>query len=130
MTVSTLTSVSLDPPLLLVCIARHSRTLAAIRAQGAFAVHLLRDDQTSHSAAFARSGSSDPFVGISWSERAGVPVLGDCLAWAACALERAFEAGDHEIVVGRVSVSECLSGAPLLWHDSGYRHLAAATPTP
>jgi flavin reductase (DIM6/NTAB) family NADH-FMN oxidoreductase RutF len=124
LTASSVTSVSLRPPLLLVSITHGSRTLAAIRARRAFAVHLLRSDQqelAGHFAGPARSGATQPDHRIVL----GAPVLPDALAWSVCLLEAEHEYGDHTLVIGAVAAAQVGIGRPLVWHDRAYAELAS-----
>lgn len=123
MTASSVTSVSLRPPLLLVSLAQQSRTLAAIRARRAFAVHLLRSDQQHLAERFA-TGDGPRFSGLLQRRVLGAPVLPDVLAWSVCLLEGVHGYGDHTLVVGRVAASHVGAGRPLLWHDRSFTQLA------
>jgi len=117
LTASSVTSVSLEPPLLLVSITHGSRTLAAIRARRAFAVHLLRSDQQELAGHFAgRPGANEPDHRIVL----GAPVLPDALAWSVCLLEAEHEYGDHTLVIGAVAAAQVGIGRPLVWHDRAY----------
>jgi flavin reductase (DIM6/NTAB) family NADH-FMN oxidoreductase RutF len=124
MTASSVTSVSLRPPLLLVSLTHQSRTLAALRARQGFAVHLLRSDQQGLATRFA--GSGDPAA----SERLhrvvlGVPVLPDVLAWSVCLLVGEHVYGDHTLVIGAIAAAQVGIGRPLVWHDRAYAELAS-----
>ena len=122
MTASSVTSVSLRPPLLLVSITHGSRTLAAIRARRAFAVHFLRSDQQGLAGHFAgRPGATEPDHRMVL----GVPVLPDALAWSVCLLEAEHEYGDHTLVIGGVAAAQAGIGRPLVWHDRAYAELAS-----
>jgi flavin reductase (DIM6/NTAB) family NADH-FMN oxidoreductase RutF len=125
MTASSVTSVSLRPPLLLVALASGSRTLQAVRTGRAFAVHLLRADQRDLAERFA---SRDPhrFAGLETREVIGMPVLADVLAWAVCRLPEIRRYGDHVVVVARVTATDVDGGRPLIWHDRGFAQLAEA----
>jgi flavin reductase (DIM6/NTAB) family NADH-FMN oxidoreductase RutF len=133
-TANSLTSLSLDPPLLLVCFARESLTLAAVRAGGAFAVNVLGAHQSRLSSAFARRGSRAAWGGVSHARGAtGAPRLGDALATLDCTVERILDGGDHDIVIGRVH--EAALGepdrAPLVFFGGAYTHLEPpAAPPP
>ncbi|MBB5912206.1 flavin reductase (DIM6/NTAB) family NADH-FMN oxidoreductase RutF [Nocardia transvalensis] len=119
MTASSVTSLSLRPPLLLACLAVGSGTLAAIERSGSFAVTLLTEDQRAIAEDFAsRSGSR--FAGAGFRHVLGVPVLSESLAWAACLLVDARRYGDHVVVVGEVTALETDSGRPLLWHSQTF----------
>ena len=126
-TASAVTSLSLDPPLLLVCLDRGSQTLAALRSHGAFAVNILEARQQHLSANFARRGQ-----GAGWDEvrhrrgPTGSPRLHGVLAAMEGTLEQVLPGGDHEIVVGRVLEVETggETVAPLLYWQGSYGALA------
>jgi 3-hydroxy-9,10-secoandrosta-1,3,5(10)-triene-9,17-dione monooxygenase reductase component len=120
MACNSLTSVSLDPPLLLFCPARTSTTWPRIRAGGRFSVNVLARDQHGCCMRFARRGVNR-FAGLSCHPRScGVGIDG-ALAWIDCALEAEHDAGDHTIVVGRVLEFEVgLPSDPLVFHCGRY----------
>lgn len=125
LTASSVTSVSLRPPMLLVCVTTRSRTLAAIRHRRCFAVHLLRDDQRPVAEEFCQPGDcARRFDGVAYRYVAGVPVIPDALAWSVCVLADTREYGDHHVVVGRVLATRTGDGRPLLWHDRHYTGLS------
>ncbi|MBB5122431.1 hypothetical protein AF335_18905 [Streptomyces eurocidicus] len=125
LTASSVTTLSLRPPMMLVCLATTSGTLTAIRTRRAFAIHLLRAEQTALAAAFAGSSGSGKFAGVEFQWALGIPVLPGTLGWATCALADERRYGDHSVVVGSViSVSDG-RGEPLIWHDRRFRELAA-----
>jgi flavin reductase (DIM6/NTAB) family NADH-FMN oxidoreductase RutF len=128
LTASSVTSVSLRPPILLLCLTSGSRTLSAIRAQRAFAVHLLRDDQHARAKDFAdpRVPPGGRFAGQEYRDVLGVPVLSDVLAWSVCFVEDDRGYGDHCVVVGRVVAAHVRGGRPLVWHDRSFARLADA----
>jgi 3,4-dihydroxy-2-butanone 4-phosphate synthase len=100
-TANAISSVSLDPPLLLACLARSSETLAAVRAEGRFAINILAAEQREHSDRFAKKGDAVASHEVEFHEHdLGVPVLPGALATIACEVEAIYPAGDHEIVVG------------------------------
>lgn len=112
-TVNSFTSVSLEPPLVLVCIGLRSASGAVFAAAPSFGVSVLRDTQTSIAARFARSGP-DRFAGVPHRQAVtGAPILDDCLAWFDCRLQQRIEAGDHVIMVGRVAAFGSDEGLPL-----------------
>jgi flavin reductase (DIM6/NTAB) family NADH-FMN oxidoreductase RutF len=131
-TANAVTSLSLDPPLLLVCFARESRTLAAIRAHGGFAVNVLGAGHRDVSTAFARSGAAEAWTGIEHSAGpSGSPCFHDALAHLDCALEHRMPGGDHEIVVGRVLHVESRGhDEPLVFYRGGYTSVAPAAAKP
>jgi flavin reductase (DIM6/NTAB) family NADH-FMN oxidoreductase RutF len=125
LTASSVTSVSLRPPILLLCLTSGSRTLSAIRARRAFAVHLLRDDQGARAQGFAdpRRSPGGRFAGLEYVDILGVPVLSDALAWSVCFVEDERTYGDHCVVLGRVMTARVNNGRPLVWHDRRYTRL-------
>jgi flavin reductase (DIM6/NTAB) family NADH-FMN oxidoreductase RutF len=125
-TVSTVTSVSVDPPIVLCCVARGSRTLVAIRHARRFAVHLLADDQPDLAERFSRTPSdSSRFAELGYEVRLvrGIPVIAGALAVGWCELHTLHEVGDHVVVYGRLADARVGRGAPLLWHERAYQVL-------
>ncbi|MFS8203762.1 flavin reductase family protein [Streptomyces sp. CWNU-52B] len=129
MTVSSLTSLSARPPLLLACLHHGSHTLAAVRTQGVFAVNLLREEQRPRAARFADPAASpaERFCGVPTRTVLGAPVFGDALGWSVCLVEDIRRYGDHSTVVGRLAAVRVASGRPLLWHDRDFHALSAAS---
>ncbi|MFE2263656.1 flavin reductase family protein [Streptomyces griseosporeus] len=125
MTVSSLTSVSARPPLLLVCLRGGSRTLTALTGRGTFAVSLLTDRQQEVAERFADPAvpHAARFAGLPVRRVLGLPVLTGGLGWAVCLVEDVRRYGDHQLVVGRVRAVEAGDGRPLLWHDRSFRSL-------
>ena len=128
MTVSSLTSLSARPPLLLASLRNGSHTLSAIGGQGVFAVNLLRDNQRSRAARFADPAvsPSERFREIPLRPVLGAPVFGDALGWSVCLVEDIRRYGDHSAVVGRVAAVQVALGRPLLWHDRRFGSLSGA----
>ncbi|GAB2968598.1 flavin reductase family protein [Amycolatopsis acidiphila] len=124
MTVNSLTSVSLEPPLLLVCLTTGARTTDAVVGEGRFAVNVLSARQEEIAMRFARRGS-DHFEGLSleYGEHS-VPVVPDALAHLECTVERHFEAGDHVVVFGHVRHTCDRPGAPLAFLGGRFGDLA------
>jgi flavin reductase (DIM6/NTAB) family NADH-FMN oxidoreductase RutF len=120
-TANSFASVSLDPPLLLVCPARGASSLPAITETGRFAVHVLARGQQPLAERFSRR-HSDRFAGLDWSrDPGGVPTLAGACARFACTLEHRHNGGDHEILVGRVQAFETDPGLdPLLFVRGAY----------
>ena len=115
------TSVSLDPPLVSVCLAETSTTWPRIRASGSFCVNILADDQEDLSRLFSTRGA-DRFAAVGWhGAGSGSPVLAGVLAWIDCALDAEHRAGDHVIAVGRVLDLDVTGpGQPLVFYRGGY----------
>ncbi|MEL6335210.1 MAG: flavin reductase family protein [Pseudomonadota bacterium] len=102
MTIGAFTSVSLEPPLVAFLPAKSSQTWPRIRDAGKFSVNILGKEQQELCRAFARP-SSEKYDGVAWGESAhGTPHLDGALAWLDCDLDAVFEAGDHDIALGRV----------------------------
>jgi flavin reductase (DIM6/NTAB) family NADH-FMN oxidoreductase RutF len=128
-TANAVSSLSLDPPLVLVCFDRSSLTLAAIGSHGAFAVNMLAAPQQQLSANFARRGFAAVWDGVGHRPGfTGSPRLHDVLAVVECTLEYRLPGGDHEIVAGRVRDVEVAADgtAPLLYWRGGYAALGSA----
>jgi flavin reductase (DIM6/NTAB) family NADH-FMN oxidoreductase RutF len=103
-TVSAICSLSAEPAMVLVCLARASETLRAIRAHGGFAVNVLADDQDLISTNFARSGNDATWDAVPHQALGtGLPQLRSALAVLDCGVEAVHAGGDHKIVIGRVS---------------------------
>jgi flavin reductase (DIM6/NTAB) family NADH-FMN oxidoreductase RutF len=128
-TASAVTSLSLDPPLVLVCFDRESLTLQAIRAHGAFVVNVLAAPQQHLSANFARRGLAAAWDGVRHRPGpTGSPRLDGVLAALECTVENRLPGGDHEIVVGRVQDVEISNdkARPLLYWRGSYLPLSGA----
>jgi flavin reductase (DIM6/NTAB) family NADH-FMN oxidoreductase RutF len=125
-TANAVASVSLDPPLLLVCLREDSLTLAALLAAGRFAVNVLHERQLSHARRFARRAAwdgSDRRDGVT-----GVPLLDRALAALECEVHDVADGGDHRIVVGRVRFVEHPQAhePPLLFYRGAFAALGEA----
>ena len=128
-TANAVSSLSLDPPLILVCFDRASLTLTAIRQHGAFMVNMLAGPQRHLSVNFARRGFAAAWDGVRHRPGStGSPRLHGVLAVLECTVEHRLPGGDHEIVVGRVREVETAGGdaAPLLDWRGAYASLGAA----
>lgn len=120
MAVNSLTSVSLDPPLLLFCPARSSETWPQIREAGSFCVNVMGGHQEEVSRRFA-SRDGDRFAGLELVSRGGNPALPEAIAWIECSLSTEFEAGDHTIALGQVEALEaCMDAVPLIFFKGRY----------
>jgi flavin reductase (DIM6/NTAB) family NADH-FMN oxidoreductase RutF len=102
-TANSFTSVSLDPPLVLVCIAKGGASQDVFCSARHFAIHVLAESQKSLSSLFA-SKVSDRFDGIGWSPgSAGDPILDGVAAWFECDMHQQIDSGDHVILIGQVT---------------------------
>jgi 3-hydroxy-9,10-secoandrosta-1,3,5(10)-triene-9,17-dione monooxygenase reductase component len=126
LTTNAFTSLSLDPPLVLVCFERGSRTLPVVRETGRFAVNVLRAGQEELARVFAsKRVPAEKFAAVTHTVDHGVPVLDGALAWLVCDLQALHPGGDHEIGVGAVSaLGHDPDGEPLVFVDGAYRDLA------
>lgn len=126
LTTNAVTSLSLDPLLLLVCFDNGSRTLPAVRASGAFGVNVLAADQRELARVFASKAlPAEKFASVTHVEEHGVPVLDGAAAWIACSLRELLPGGDHTIGVGEVlGTHHVPERAPLVFAGGRYRELA------
>lgn len=123
-TANSFTSVSLDPPLVLVCVGYETEGLEAYRQCPRFAVNVLADSQQMISNGFATE-RPDRFAGVRWREGSHrVPILEGCIATLECVVWQRIEAGDHMILVGRVLACEDSTDRPLAFWRGRYRSLA------
>ena len=119
-TVSAFSSLSMDPPLVLACLKRGSRTLAAVQGAGVFCVNILAADQGELAYAFAKSGCDERFALAALEPGAtAAPVLAGCVAVVECALHATHDGGDHEILVGRVASVRINESKPPLVYVRG-----------
>ena len=127
MTASSFTSVSLDPPLVLVCVDSRAKFLEASNSSEHFGVNILDETQRSLSERFAGAGY-DRFDGVNWSPGiTGMPLFPGMLATMECARFKTFAAGDHEILIGKVLYANWREGEPLIHFGSQYRALESST---
>lgn len=124
MTMSSVTSLSLDPPQFLACFDHRAKTLAAIRESGSFCINYLSEDQQ-HIAVEFSSRSLDRFVKVTYKmHETGAPVLDGVIAWVECQLHAIHDGGDHAIVVGNAVGGATPGGIPLVYFKGGYRRIA------
>lgn len=125
MTMSAVTSLSLDPPQFLVCMDRRARTLAAIVSSHVFCIHYLNEHQHELSTHFARP-HDNRFEGIPYRfGRTGAPILHDVIAFVECRLTEIHNSGDHAIVIGDAVHGEAPGGHPLGYFHGAYHKLGA-----
>jgi flavin reductase (DIM6/NTAB) family NADH-FMN oxidoreductase RutF len=123
LTVSSFTSVSLDPPLVLVCLGHAVTNIEEFRRARYFGLSFLREEQRTISDHFARK-RGDKFDGVDWySGESGVPLIANALAAVECVAYQRFTSGDHDIFVGEVVHVEVADGTPLVYFASNYRRL-------
>lgn len=121
LTVSAFCSVSLEPPLILVCIEKTTRCHDAFRDAGRFVVNILGEDQKDVSERFA-SQATDKFSGTMYGlNTRGIPVLEGSIAIIECRLSSSYEGGDHTIFVAEVENAAAADNGPLVYFNSEYR---------
>jgi flavin reductase (DIM6/NTAB) family NADH-FMN oxidoreductase RutF len=122
LTVNAFCSLSLEPPLVLVCVERDAESHACISAAGYFAVNVLSGDGgESLSRRFATFGVEDKFDGVAFRVGGtGAPLLDAALAWVDCRVHASYPGGDHTIFVGEVVAAEAVDGSPLVYYRGGY----------
>ena len=119
-TANSFTSVSLDPPLVLVCIAKSARGFDTFMQCQHFAINILAEAQRETSAVFATAGA-EKFATIEWQAKStGSPVLDDVAAWLDCALYNTVDAGDHVILIGQVVAYDHNAAPPLGYCRGAY----------
>lgn len=128
LTVSAVSSVSADPPLLLACVNRKSPAVAALGVNGVFAVNLLSAEHQHYAETFSgrpKQGKPFDFASQVWETgRTGLPIINDATAVFECALEAAYDAGSHRIFIGRVLAAHRSSAAPLVYCNRTFRRVA------
>ena len=127
MTANSVTSLSLDPPLVILCLARQTHMVDELRQAEGFSINILREDQQALSSYFAGrwSAAAPPYFRFAPWE--GGPLLEGCVAAVGCVVHDWLDGGDHWIVLGRVVAlyKDPEAGRPLLFHAGAYRHLDA-----
>jgi flavin reductase (DIM6/NTAB) family NADH-FMN oxidoreductase RutF len=122
-TVNAFCSVSLDPPLVLICVEQGSQVHDALIASGVFAVNFLSRDQENLSVCFA-GHSEERFSNFcsvtSHTIATGAPIFDDSLGFVDCRIIATYPGGDHTIILGQVEAQEAYDGEPLLYYRSHY----------
>ena len=123
LTASSFTSVSLDPPLVLVCVDHRAKVLEHFRRSEHLAINVLDETQQELSVRFARRGENR-FDAVAWyAGLNGVPLIRGAIANFECAVQRTVDAGDHTIFIAEVQAVSCREGRPLVYYGSAYRKL-------
>jgi flavin reductase (DIM6/NTAB) family NADH-FMN oxidoreductase RutF len=124
LTANAVTSLSLDPPLVLVAVEKKAHSLEFLKTNRCFAINILRLEQEEVSRRFAMPGPKD-FTGLALLEAlTDAPILADCLAYADCRVVEILPGGDHEIFVGEIVAGDVHEGMPLLYYSGKYSSLA------
>jgi flavin reductase (DIM6/NTAB) family NADH-FMN oxidoreductase RutF len=128
MSANSVTSVSLEPPLILFCPANSSTTWPRIRESGRFCVNIFGAHHEEISRRFAARGV-DRFAGIAWHSRPAGPALDDAVAWIECTIDAEHTAGDHLIIVAAVDHLDVSGdgGEPLVFFRGQYGSFAAGS---
>jgi len=135
-TVNALSSVSLDPPLVMVALDRSRFITPMVRTHGRYAVNVLGEGQSALSDCFAHapvSPSREEFCGASWhAGSAGLPLLDGAIATLECTVVQTFSAGDHDLFIGRVDALDCAddSATPLVFFRRHYPRVQPASESP
>jgi len=122
LTANAFTSVSLEPPLLLICVDKKAESYPSFEQSKVFTINILADDQEDISRKFAITGTPDKFEGISYRLGANkAPILNGSLGYIECKIAAVYEGGDHTIYLGEIQQAETRDGKPLLFYRGGYR---------
>ena len=123
LTANAVSSLSLDPPLLIICVDKKAESYSSFEESGVFTVNILADDQEDISRRFAVSGG-EKFEGVAYRRGAnGAPILSGALAHLECKLHAVYEGGDHTIYLGLIEEAETREVKPLLFFRGGFRSL-------
>lgn len=126
LTLSSATSLSIDPMQFLVCLDESSTTLPALKESRVFGINVLSQQQVSVSKTFA-SKSESKFDGLDYTMVGGVPAITGVLAFVRCEVAHILQGGDHKIIIGDVTDIEVNGGDPLVYFRGGYRHIPLAS---
>jgi 3-hydroxy-9,10-secoandrosta-1,3,5(10)-triene-9,17-dione monooxygenase reductase component len=116
---NSVTSVSLDPPMILVCPAKSSTTWPRIRAARRFCVNIMAGHHEALSRQFSRT-DVDRFAGVPWHPRSSGPALDEAVAWLDCEISAEHDAGDHTIVVAAVDALDAQDREALIFYRGRY----------
>ncbi len=123
LTVSAFSSVSMNPPMVLVCILKTTGSYSSFKESKSFIVNILDESQQQISNRFA-SSLDDKFAGQNYElNEKGLPVLTDCLVNLECSLKHSYDGGDHTIFVGEITQIIVRSGKPLIYWLGSYQTL-------
>ena len=123
LTVTAFTAVSLEPPLVLVCVDKRAESLPHLQSSQVFAVNFLASGEQETSRRFAVTGG-DKFGGVAWGAAgSGAPILPNVVGYVDCRVVNTVEAGDHIIFIGQVDAAAAGTADPLLHFRGGYREV-------
>ena len=120
MTANAVTSLSLDPPLVLLCVDKRAAFLGALKESRAYAMNIIAEEQEALSRRFAQKGPKE-FHDIALTTAVtGSPIFADALGWLDCKVADILPGGDHEIFLGEILAGDCRDGRPLLFYSGNY----------
>lgn len=123
LTANAFTSLSLDPPLVLVCVDKTVQCYSCFEESKVFTVNLLSEDQEDLSRRFATKGI-EKFAGLKWREGInGAALLDGAIGYVQCKLVRSYEGGDHTIIIGEILNASASGDRPLLFFKGRYHRL-------
>jgi 4-hydroxyphenylacetate 3-hydroxylase, reductase component len=123
LTANAFTSLSLNPPLILICVDKGAQCYSCFADSNVFTVNFLREDQEEISRRFATKGA-DKFAGLNWHEGAnGAAILNGAIGHLECKIVQSYEGGDHTIIVGEVLNGVAAGDRPLLFFKGKYERL-------
>ena len=129
MTANAVTSVSLDPPLVLLCVKRDGQSHTQFSEAGCFVLNILSAKQQELSDRFAFKGPKD-FSGLDFTtSETGAPILAESLGWVDCRIVNTVRAGDHDMFIGEILAGDAKEEHPLLYFAGGYSQITDASDT-
>jgi flavin reductase (DIM6/NTAB) family NADH-FMN oxidoreductase RutF len=128
-TANAFSSVSADPPMVLICVDRRARSHPLIASAGRYCVNILRLEQQELAVRFASKEPDDPFETVPYVQaQTGAPILEGALGYFDCELAEEHSAGTHTIFIGKVVACGASDGSPLGYFNAGYRDFGCITP--
>ncbi|MFA7762798.1 flavin reductase family protein [Streptomyces sp. NPDC048723] len=127
-TASSFRSLSLSPPLVLICLDKAASTHEAFASTDRFMINILREKQSDIALRFATSGVDRFADGVTVPLELGLPGIPEALVRVACSLHQVVDGGDHSILIGRVEATYTGDGAPLVYCDRSFQRLADYAP--
>jgi flavin reductase (DIM6/NTAB) family NADH-FMN oxidoreductase RutF len=127
MTANAFTSLSLDPPLVALCIVRDSQSHAKFKEGGCFAINILAAEDEEISNRFAFKGPKDFSDLPTLTGETGAPILQSAIGWVDCRTVEIVAGGDHDIFIGEIVAGEVGQGDPLMYFQGKYRSLGASS---
>jgi flavin reductase (DIM6/NTAB) family NADH-FMN oxidoreductase RutF len=123
MTANAITSLSLDPPLVLICVDKRAAFLTALKASGFFAMNILGEEHEALSRRFAQRGPKEFGDIATLTAITGAPIFAEALGWVDCKVVDILPGGDHDIFLGEILAGDHRDGRPLLYFSGNYARL-------